>query len=428
MTIRYLASEGEQIATLARRFGLSRQSIYNQRARATAASAPRPRRPSALDAFREYVGARLASFDLPAPVLLRELRTRGYTGGLTILRDAMRLLKAEQIRRVTERFETLPGRQAQADWGECGTITIGGETTKLYCFVLVLGYSRMCFARFTTSTKQPALFRCLQGAFEALGIPAELLVDNMKQCVDRHDVATGTVHWAPAFLDFAEHYAVLPVASPPYWPRVKGKVERGVGYIKRSFLEGRIFTALDDLNAQLTHWLATVANQRVHGTTKAVPAIRFADEQAVLRQASLVPVYDTRPIELRVASLDGHVSYRGVRYSVDPRAAGHTVTIQASGERVGDAFTITFGAVEVGAHQRRASGTPDVTLPAHAAAMRALTRGQRRAARRPGQHRPHFVQAPVERTRLEAQHALDAIRRLAPVVETRALALYAAVA
>ena len=141
-----------------------------------------------------------------------------------------------------------------------------------------------------------------------------------------------------------------------------------------------------------------------------------------------MPVYDTRPIELRVASLDGHVSYRGVRYSVDPLAAGHTVTIQASGERVGDAFTITFGAVEVGAHQRRASGTPDVTLPAHAAAMRALTRGQSSAARRPGQHRPHFVQAPVDRTRLEAQHALDAIRRLAPVVETRALALYEAVA
>jgi transposase len=428
MTIRYLASEGEQIATLARRFGVSRQTIYNQFARATAAPASRPRRPSALDAFRAYLGARLASFDLPAPVLLRELRTRGYTGGLTILRDAMRPLKAEQIRRVTERFETLPGRQAQADWGECGTITIGGETTKLYCFVLVLGYSRMCFARFTTSTKQPALFRCLQGAFDALGIPAELLVDNMKQCVDRHDVTTGTVHWAPAFLDFAEHYAVLPVASPPYWPRVKGKVERGVGYIKRSFLEGRIFTDLDDLNAQLTHWLATVANQRVHGTTKAVPAVRFADEQAVLRQASLVPVYDTRPIELRVAAPDCHVSYRGVRYSVDPLAAEHTVTIRASGERVGDAFTITLGAVEVGAHQRRARGTPDVTLPAHAAAVRALTRGQSSAARRPGQHRPHFVQAPVERTPLETQHALEAIRRLAPVVETRALALYEAVA
>ena len=86
----------------------------------------------------------------------------------------MRLLKAEHIRRVTERFETLPGRQAHADWGACGMITIGGETTKRYCFVLVLGYRRMCFARFTTSTKQPALFRCLQGAFEALGIPARV--------------------------------------------------------------------------------------------------------------------------------------------------------------------------------------------------------------------------------------------------------------
>ena len=94
MTIRYLAREGEPIATLARRFGLSRQTVYHHLARATAAPAPTPRRPSALDAFRDYLRARLESFDLPAPVLLRELRARGYTGGLTILRDAMRPLKA----------------------------------------------------------------------------------------------------------------------------------------------------------------------------------------------------------------------------------------------------------------------------------------------------------------------------------------------
>ena len=428
MTIRYLAREGEQIATLARRFGLSRQTVYHHLARATAAPAPTPRRPSALDAFRDYLRARLESFDLPAPVLLRELRARGYTGGLTILRDAMRPLKAEQIRRVTERFETLPGRQAQADWGECGTITVAGETRKFYVFVLVLGYSRMCFARFTTSTKQPALFRCLQGAFETLGIPVELLVDNMKQCVDRHDVATSTVHWAPAFLDFAEHYGVQPLASPPYWPRVKGKVERGVGYVKHSFLEGRTFTDLDDLNAQLTHWLATVANARVHGTTKAIPAVRFAEEQAVLRTTTLVPVYDTRPIELRVVALDCHVSYHGVRYSVAPGAAEHTVTLRASGERIGDVFTLLLGAEIVGVHRRRASGTPDVTLPEHAAAIRALTRGQSSAARRPGQHRPHFLQEPLPRTPIETQDALDAIRRVAPVVETRTLALYEAVA
>lgn len=425
MTLRYLTGEGEPIATLARRFGLSRQTIYNQLARTTTAPLPCAPRPSALDPFRDYLRSRLEDFDLPAPVLLHELRARGYAGGLTILRDAIRPMKAEQIRRVTERFETLPGRQAQADWGECGTITIGGETRKLYLFVLVLGYSRMLFARFTTSTKQPALFACIKAAFDALGIPAELLVDNMKQCVDRHDVATRTVHWAPAFLDFAEHYGVLPMASPPYWPRVKGKVERGVGYVKHSFLEGRTFTDLADLNAQLTTWLDRVANQRVHGTTKAMPAVRFAEEQAALRSAALVPPYDVRPVELRVAALDCLVSYHGVRYSVAPEAAGHTVMIRPSGDLVGDTFTITLGDQVMGVHHRRPGGTPDVMLTEHRVAVRALTRGQSATARRPGQHRPRFVQ---RTTVLESEEAagatLDAIRRVAPIVETRDLAQY----
>ncbi|HEY0777524.1 MAG TPA: IS21 family transposase [Gemmatirosa sp.] len=429
MTVRYLAREGESIAVLARRFGLSRQTIYNQLARATTAPAPRPRRPSALDPHRDYLAARLALFDLPAPVLLRELRAKGYAGGLTVLRAAMRPLKAAQIQRVTERFETLPGRQAQADWGECGTITVGGETKKLSVFVLVLGYSRMLYARFTTSMKQPALFGCLQGAFTALGVPRELLVDNMKACVDRHDVAAGVVHWAPAFLDFAEHYGVLPMASPPYWPRVKGKVERGVGYVKHSFLEGRAFTDLADLNAQLDHWLATVANARVHGTTKAVPAVRFAEEQEAMRAAAAVPPYDVRPVELRVAALDCHVSYHGVRYSVAPLAAGHTVTIRPTGELVGDAFVVLLGDQVVATHQRRPRGTPDVMLPEHHAAVQALTRGQSASARRPGQHRPHFLQQPGSMlgSGVDLPGAtLAAIRALAPVVETRGLAQYEA--
>jgi len=433
MTIRYLAREGEKIATLARRFGLSRQTIYNQLTRETTATAPCAKRPSALDPFRDYIRTRLEQFDLPATVLFREIQAKGYTGGMTILRSLIRPLKAEQIRRVTERFETLPGRQAQIDWGECGTIVVGGETKKLYLFVMVLGYSRMLYARFTTSTKRPALFSCLQGAFDTLGIPRELLVDNMKQCVERHDVATGTVQWAKAFLDFAEHYGVQPVASPPYWPRVKGKVERGVGYVKRSFLEGRFFTDLADLNAQLTHWLSTVANQRVHGTTKAIPALRYAEELSVLARSALVKPYDVRPVELRVVALDCHVSYRGVRYSVRPEAAGHTVMIRPSGETVGDVFTIMLGDRLVGEHRLRARGTRDVTLAEHTSAVRSLTRGQSIAARRPGTHQPHFVQqtlreagSPPERTldARDARDAMDAIQRMAPMVETRTLLQY----
>lgn len=403
MTIRYLAKEGEKITTLARRFGLSRQTIYNQLKR----------------------GAERATTE--RTVLFRELKAKGYTGGMTILRGAIRPIKREQVRRVTERFETTPGHQAQIDWGECGTITVGGETRKLYLFVMVMGYSRMLYARFTTSTRQPALFSCLKDAFETLGIPKELLVDNMKQCVERHDISTGVVRFSKAFLDFAEHYSVQPVASPPYWPRVKGKVERGVGYVKCSFLEGRSFTDLADLNAQLTQWLFAVANQRVHGTTKAVPAVRFEEEIRALRSARLVPPFDTRPVELRVVALDCHLSYRGVRYSVMPDAVGHTVVIRASGDVVGDVFTVMLGEKVVAEHRIRPRGTPDVMLTEHRSAIHTLVRNgsSHRSGMRPGKHSPRFAQhSPLEMVDHPAS-MLESIQRIAPVVETRTLEEYA---
>ena len=295
MQIKYLARQGMQKSRIAERLGVSRQTVYNHLKRTDPFPKPREGRRSKLDAFGDYIRGRLEKFDLPATTLLRELRSRGYQGGLTILRDFVRPLKAEFVRRVTERFETLPGNQAQIDWGECGHVIVDGRRRKLYVFVMVLGYSRMAFAHFTTSTRLPVLLGCLSRAFGVLGIPAELLVDNMKQAVEKHDVTTGTVRWNSQFLDFVEYFGVLPVASPPYWPRVKGKVERGVGYLKTSFLEGRSFSDLDDLNQQLQHWLDTVANVRMHGTTGERPVDRHLRELPHLRPAAAVPAYDVRP-------------------------------------------------------------------------------------------------------------------------------------
>ena len=251
MIVKYLAREGVRKTAIARRLGISRQTVYNTLARSHPVPKPRQKRGSKLDGFKDYIQSRLESFDLPSTVLYRELQEQGYTGRLTILREFIRPLKQSYTHRVVERFETDPGRQAQIDWGECGFITVDGVRRKLYVFVMVMGYSRMLYAQFTTSSKLPTLLMCLQMAFETLGIPKEILVDNMKQAVDQHDVATGVVRWNRTFLDFADHHGFVPSACPPYWPRAKGKVERGVGYIKTSFLEGRAFANLDDLNHQL---------------------------------------------------------------------------------------------------------------------------------------------------------------------------------
>ena len=92
----------------------------------------------------DYIKHRLQRYDIPATVLLCELRAKGYTGGITILRDYVHTIKEKQISKLTERFETLPGQQAQIDWGECGTVMADGRHRKLYIFVLVLGSAACC--------------------------------------------------------------------------------------------------------------------------------------------------------------------------------------------------------------------------------------------------------------------------------------------
>jgi len=427
--IKHLAGNGVAKTKIAEQFGISRQTVYNHLNRTEPFPKPRPKRPSKLDPFKSYIRGRLESFDLPATTLLGEVREKGYGGGITTLRDYVRGYKKEICRRITERFETVPGEQAQIDWGECGTITVGGEKRKLYCFVLVLGYSRMMFARFTTSTKTATLLSCLQDALRTLGVPREILVDNMKQAVEEHDPRSGSVRWNKQFLDFAEHFGFLPLASPPYWPRVKGKVERGVGYIKHSFLEGRSFTDISDLNHQLEAWLDGVANVRIHGTTGERPAVRYdRDEEQALRAAAAVPAYDTRPVEVRQAHTDCHISYRGVRYSIHPRAAGRTVRVRPEGEEVGSAFSVYLAGELVARHKIAPKGTPYVTLPEHAEAIREITRGdgtgEEKAALADRSRRgkqPKFEQREREE---EAAATLEILRRSAPEVEERSLAIF----
>lgn len=129
--------DGVPKAVIARRYGVSRQSVYNvlNAAPATEKSV----KPSKLDPFKGFVADRLAEFDLPATVLLREIKERGYASGVTILKEFVGEQKSEYVKQVVERFETLPGRQAQLDWGECGTVVENGERKTLYAFVVRAG-------------------------------------------------------------------------------------------------------------------------------------------------------------------------------------------------------------------------------------------------------------------------------------------------
>src|SRR5262249_25101814 len=81
------------------------------------------RRGSLLDPYRPVVDQLLGEGVWNTVVILRELQAKGYTGGVSILRDYVRPKRALRTSgRATVRFETEPGRQLQTDWAVQSTI------------------------------------------------------------------------------------------------------------------------------------------------------------------------------------------------------------------------------------------------------------------------------------------------------------------
>jgi len=414
-----LLREGIPIARIAERLGVSRQTIYNWKKRSEDGEAEPPARSrkSKLDPFREHIASRLERFDLPATVLFREIRERGYTGGITILRELVAEIKATHVQRVVDRFETEPGRQAQVDFAHCGTIRYRGRNVRLSLIVVVLGYSRTIWARFLVTQRQDALMESLEAAFKAFGgVPRELLFDNLKQVVATPRTEERDAVVQPSFLAFAEHWGFQTVACPAYWPRAKGKVERAIQYVKRSFLEGRSFTDLEDLNVQLRVWLAEVANVRIHGTTKVRPVDRLEEDREALLPIGATAAYPSTMVRTCLADHDGFISYDTVRYSVDPSILtgrrGEPVEVHLGTDHM---LRIYHQGKLVGQHQLRARGSTPADDPLHSALRRRLR--QRPPHKRPHGKNPKYHQIPEP---IDSAPALSP----PPCVQQRDLAAY----
>jgi hypothetical protein len=72
-------------------------------------------------------------------------------------------------------------------------------------------------------------------------------------------------------------------------PDRKGKVEAGVGHVKKTALKGLRFESLEAAQAYLDRWETRWADTRIHGTTKRQVAAMFAEEQPALGPLPLEP-------------------------------------------------------------------------------------------------------------------------------------------
>jgi transposase len=241
----------------------------------------RPLKPSKLDPYKPYILEKLNEGPYTAVRLFREIQEMGFNGGETIVRDFIRKVRPKQGVPAIIRYETKPGIQSQVDWGELGTIEVDGKLKKLFCFNMILGYSRMRYVEFTLSMDTPTLIQCHINAFDHFrGYTQEILYDNMKQVVIKRALKSSDSEWNSQYEDFFKHYGFIPRLCRPYRPQTKGKIENTVGYVKRDFFLGRRFTSLDNLNAQVHKWLKIV-NSTVHGTTYQIPLERLKETRKV---------------------------------------------------------------------------------------------------------------------------------------------------
>ena len=326
MDIKMLKQQGHSIRKICELTGHSRNTVRKVLREKAPQTFKKPERKSLLDEFKPYIEQRYQQCALSCVRLLDEIRPMGYHGKIDTLRRFVRTLKpAIRAReKMTVRFETPPGKQSQADWAYCGRFADGaGKLVSIYCFVIILSYSRAMYVEFTTSMKLPVLIGCHLRAFDYFGGWTEtILYDNMKQV--RIDGETLN----PLFLDFASHYGITIKTHQPRRPRTKGKVERMVDYIKDNFLNGRTFSDLNDLNTQSLRWLDTVAHARVHATTGEQPAALLKQERSQLTPLDQVAPYQLTLKDSRVVDTSGFVRYRGSRYSVPPTHVGSTVLVE----------------------------------------------------------------------------------------------------
>jgi transposase len=330
MDIKSLRRDGHSIKAIARLTGHSRNTVKRILREAGPQPFRSPQRESKLEPYKAYLRERFEQYGVNATRLAGEIRGMGYDGSVWTVRRFLESLRPERKRlaRLTVRFETAPGRQAQVDWAYCGRFpNATGTLVPVYAFVMVLCFSRMLYVEFTRSMRIAWLLRCHLNAFAFFdGLVSEILYDNMSQ------VRLPTRELNPLFLDFAQHHGLAIKTHRVRRPRTKGKVERMVHYVKNGFLAGGTFADFDDLNAHARHWLATTANVRLHGTTERRPVDLWPEER--LTPLSVVAPYRIDESVPRQAGYDGFVRFGRSRYSVPPEYAGEKVTIGLEDRRV----------------------------------------------------------------------------------------------
>ena len=346
-----LKEQGLSQRAVAKRLGISRTTV-SKYWNGTTQKPVEPRyncRERLIDPFSDYIMTRLDEYpELSGHRLNKEILRRGYRGSERTVRRYVQSVRPQKHREYKP-YETLPGEQAQVDWGHFGTIMVEGTRYKLYAFVFTLCWSRVSYVEYIIRGDMATFLSCMHRAFEYIGgIPREILYDNAKVVVSER--VGSVVRFNENLLHLALSYGFTPRACWVNDAETKGKVESQVKYVRRGFFYGRKFKNLDDLNSRALAWCNEEANQRIHGTTNEIPLERLTEEHKHLKP---VPAQINMPfvIEKRQATRTNLIAVDSNQYSVPSRFARQKVRFRRfeghlellDGQQVIDSIPLEYG-------------------------------------------------------------------------------------
>jgi transposase len=356
---------GWGIKRIARELGCSHHTVKRYVSAGGPAPFKAPQRPRTLDGHGDWLRERFLRHRGNADVVRQDLAAeKGILVSLRTLQRAVQpyrqALKAESL--ATVRFETPPGRQLQIDFGE-RLVEIGGEKVKAFMFVATLGHSRRLHVRAFRHEQQASWFSGLESAFTTFGgVPEEVLMDNPRALVVRHDAASRQVTFNDKLIAFARHWGFRPRACAPYRARTKGKTENGVGYVKKNAIAGHAFASWEAFEAHLARWEREIANVRIHGTTGEAPMIRFErDEAHRLKPLGDRPSFGSLRELTRIVGNDCAIEVDTNSYSAPWRLIGERVAVTIAAGVV----RIRHGASEVAVHRQAQGRRQRVVERAH---------------------------------------------------------------
>jgi len=315
-------------------------------------------RPSKLDRFKAQIISLLEKYPYSATQIFQRIQEEQYDGGYTIVKEYVRKIRPHRVEPFLK-LSFAPGECAQVDWGSYGSVRVGSTSRKLSFFIMVLCYSRMMYVEFTVSQSMEHFMACHQNAFNLLGIPKRIMVDNLKSAVLKRALGENPI-LNPKYLDFANHYGFTIAPCAVGKGNEKGRVENGVGYVKKNFLAGLNLSDFKMVNPAAINWLDTIANVRIHRESGKKPVEMFSEERDSLIFPDKLP-YDIATISQVRADKQFRIILDANRYSVPAEYAGQRLTLKTYPDRV----CIYHGEKLIARHVRSYDRHQDIENPDH---------------------------------------------------------------